>query len=144
MAVNNPAAEPWLAHYAHPCAWDQPFPLLALTDMFAQAAAQHGAQPLVDFLGRQFTYAALHAEAQAFAAGLQALGLVKGDRIGLYLPNVPIYVSAYYGAMLAGLTVVNFSPLYTADELTAQVKDSGTRLLVTIDSAALQIGRAHV
>ena len=137
MAVNNPAAEPWLAHYAHPCAWDQPFPLLALTDMFAQAAAQHGAQPLVDFLGRQFTYAALHAEAQAFAAGLQALGLVKGDRIGLYLPNVPIYVSAYYGAMLAGLTVVNFSPLYTADELTAQVKDSGTRLLVTIDSAAL-------
>ena len=137
MAVNNLASEPWRAHYAHASAWDQSFPPLALTDLFAQAAAQHGAQPLVDFLGRQFTYAALHAEARAFAAGLQSLGLVKGDRIGLYLPNVPIYVSAYYGAMLAGLTVVNFSPLYTADELAAQVLDSGARVLVTIDSAAL-------
>ena len=137
MAENNPTADLWRKHYSHACAWDQPFPPLALTEMFAQAAAQHSAQPLVDFLGRQFSYTALHAEAQAFAAGLQSLGMVKGDRIGLYLPNVPIYVSAYYGAMLAGLIVVNFSPLYTADELGAQVKDSGARLLVTIDSAAL-------
>ena len=137
MAVNNPAAEPWRARYAHGCAWDQSFPPLALTELFAQAAERHGPQPLVDFLGRQFSYTALQAEARAFAAGLQHLGLAKGDRIGLYLPNVPIYVSAYYGAMLAGLVVVNFSPLYTAAELTAQVQDSGTRLLVTIDSAAL-------
>jgi long-chain acyl-CoA synthetase len=137
MAVNNTASEPWLAHYAHPCAWDLEFPPLALTEMFAEAAARHGTRPLVDFLGRQFSYADLHAESRAFAAGLQALGLAKGDRLGLYLPNVPIYVSAYYGAMQAGLTVVNFSPLYTADELAAQVKDSGARMLVTIDSAAL-------
>ena len=137
MVVIDPAADPWRVRYAHACAWDQPFPPLALTDLFAQAAAQHGAQPLVDFLGRRFSYAALHTEAQAFAAGLQNLGLAKGDRIGLYLPNVPIYVSAYYGAMLAGLIVVNFSPLYTAEELAAQVRDSGARLLVTIDSAAL-------
>ena len=137
MIVDNPAGEPWLAHYAHPCDWHRPFAPLSLTDMFAAAAAQHAARPLVDFLGRRFSYAALHAESRAFAAGLQALGMAKGDRIGLYLPNVPIYVSAYYGAMLAGLTVVNFSPLYTPDELAAQVKDSGARLLVTIDSAAL-------
>ena len=137
MAVKDSADEPWLAHYAHPCDWAQPFPPLALTDMFVQAALRHGPKPLVDFLGRRFSYTALYAEARAFAAGLQQLGLVKGDRLGLYLPNVPIYVSAYYGAMLAGLTVVNFSPLYTAEELTAQVADSGTRLLVTIDSAAL-------
>ena len=137
MAVNNPADEPWLARYAHPCDWAQPFPPLALTDMFAQAALRHGPKPLVDFLGRRFSYTALYAESRAFAAGLQGLGLVKGDRLGLYLPNVPIYVSAYYGAMLAGLTVVNFSPLYTVEELIAQVADSGTRLLVTIDSAAL-------
>ena len=137
MTVNNPAAEPWRTHYAHGCAWDQSFAPLALTDLFAQAAARHGPQPLVDFLGREFSYAMLQADARAFAAGLQKLGLVKGDRIGLYLPNVPIYVSAYYGAMLAGLVVVNFSPLYTAAELTAQVQDSGARLLVTIDSAAL-------
>ena len=136
MAVNNPA-ESWLTHYTHPCAWDTEFVPLTLPDMFAAAAAQHGARPLVDFLGRRFSYAQLHAEARSLAAGLQKLGLAKGDRIGLYLPNVPIYVSAYYGAMLGGLTVVNFSPLYTPEELAAQVTDSGARLLVTIDSAAL-------
>ena len=137
MAVNDPAEPAWLAHYAHPCDWHMAFAPLTLPAMFARAAAQHRAKPLVDFLGRRFSYADLYAESRAFAAGLQALGLAKGDRIGLYLPNVPIYVSAYYGAMLAGLTVVNFSPLYTPLELAAQVKDSGARLLVTIDSAAL-------
>ena len=137
MAVNNSAGAPWLAHYAHPCAWDTAFRPLTLPDMFAAAAQANGDKPLVDFLGRQFSYRQLHADARRFAAGLQALGLPKGERIGLYLPNVPIYVSAYYGAMLAGMTVVNFSPLYTLEELSAQVADSGTRLLVTIDSAAL-------
>ena len=137
MTETDPAPTPWQAHYAHPCAWDMDFPPLTLPEMFAQSAARFAERPLVDFMGRAFTYAALHSEARAFAAGLQRLGVTKGDRIGLYLPNVPIYVSAYYGAMLAGATVVNFSPLYTAQELAAQVEDSGTRLLVTIDSVAL-------
>ena len=136
MATNN-STEPWRAHYVHPCAWDQAYAPLSMPALFAQSVAVHGPRPLVDFMGRQFSYAALYAEAQAFAAGLQRLGIAKGDRIGLYLPNVPIYVSAYYGAMIAGATVVNFSPLYTVDELAAQVADSGTRLLVTVDVASL-------
>ena len=131
------AAEIWHAHYAHPGSWDTVFPPLSLPDMFAAAAAQRGAAPLVDFIGRRFSYAQLFAQAQAFAAGLQALGIGKGDRVGLYLPNVPIYISAYYGAAMAGATLVNFSPLYTAHELAAQVEDSGTRLLVTLNSSAL-------
>ncbi len=137
MAVNHLAAEPWRAHYAHPGEWNLPLTPLSLPDMFARAVAAFGDRPLVDFMGRRFSYAQIQAEAQAFAAGLQALGIGKGDRVGLYLPNVPIYLSAYYGAAMAGATLVNFSPLYTAPELTAQVEDSGTRLLVTINSAAL-------
>ncbi len=136
MTVST-ADEPWRNHYGHPCAWDQSFPPLTLPAMFAASAAAHGSRSLVEFMGRSFSYAALLAESRAFAAGLQALGVRKGDRIGLYLPNVPLYVSAYYGALLAGAVVVNFSPLYTAQELQAQVADSGARLLVTIDSAAL-------
>lgn len=131
------AAEPWRSHYVHPNPWDMAFPSLSVPRMFADAAEAHCDRPLVDFMGRRFTYAQLHREAQAFALGLQQLGLVKGDRIGLFLPNVPIYVSAYYGAMLAGATVVNFSPLYTVAELSAQVADSGARLLVTVDSSLL-------
>ncbi|MFM5885110.1 MAG: long-chain-fatty-acid--CoA ligase [Novosphingobium sp.] len=137
MVVNSTVPEPWRGAYAHPCAWDTDFAPLSLPDFFAAAARDHAARPLVEFLGRGFSYAQLYREACAFAAGLQALGIVKGDRVGLFLPNVPIYVSAYYGAMIAGAIAVNFSPLYTATELEAQVADSGTRVLVTIDSAAL-------
>lgn len=137
MAVNKPDPGTWREHYVHPAQWDMTFAPLSLPAFFAAAASAHSAQPLVDFLGRRYTYAQFHAEALAFAAGLQSRGVSKGDRVGLFLPNVPIYVSAYYGAMIAGAVVVNFSPLYTAAELEAQVADSGTRMLVTIDSAAL-------
>lgn len=129
--------EPWRTGYAHPCAWEQDYEPLTLPDLFARAARDHALHPLVEFFGRSWTYAELHAEARRFAAGLQAWGIRPGDRVGLFLPNVPIYVPAYYGAMLAGATVVNFSPLYTVDELEAQVADSGTRLLVTVDLAKL-------
>ena len=135
LAASPP--QPWQAHYAHPTPWDTDFPPLSVPQLFADSAARFGDRPLVDFMGRQFTYRDLYQEALAFAAGLQQLGIAKGDRVGLFLPNVPLYVSAYYGAMIAGATVVNFSPLYTAAELAAQVADSGTRLLVTIDSSAL-------
>ncbi len=136
MDVSRPF-EPWRDHYSHPGAWDQDFPPLSMPDLFAASAARHPARPLADFLGRRFTYQALHAQARGFAAGLQALGISQADRIGLFLPNVPLYIPAYYGAMLAGATVVNFSPLYTAAELEAQVADSGTRLMVTLDVPAL-------
>lgn len=136
MAVSN-LSEPWRRAYAHPGAWDVDFQPLSMPDMFAASARDHGAAPLVEFLGRSFSYAEIQAEARAFAAGLQAIGIAKGDRVGIFLPNVPIYVSAYYGALMAGAVVVNFSPLYTLAELEAQVADSGARVLVTIDAAAL-------
>jgi len=129
--------EPWRTHYAHPTSWEQDFPLQSVPDMFAASARAHGASALVEFFGRTYSYAQMHEEALRFAAGLKARGIRPGDRVGLFLPNVPIYVPAYYGAMMAGATVVNFSPLYTVAELEAQVADSGTRLLVTVDLAKL-------
>ncbi|MBO9498825.1 MAG: long-chain fatty acid--CoA ligase [Novosphingobium sp.] len=140
VSKGEPAAEapsgafhPAPEHYRHPCPWELDLPPLTMPDMLGASVARHPASPLVEFMGRWFSYSAIHAEACAFAAGLQKLGIAKGDRVGLFLPNVPIYVSAYYGAMIAGATVVNFSPLYTVEELRAQVEDSGTRLLVTLD-----------
>jgi long-chain acyl-CoA synthetase len=139
MDVSNapPAPQPWRTRFAHPGVWEQDFPPLALTDMFAQSVAAHDDRPLIEFMGRRTSYSDVMTQARAFAAGLQAMGIGKGDRIGLYLPNVPVYVPAYYGALIAGVTLVNFSPLYTAHELEAQVADSGARLLVTVDLAAL-------
>jgi len=125
------------ANYQHPCAWDMAIESVALPDLFARSTQAAPGAPLAEFLGRIYTYADLHAQARSFAAGLQAAGIARGDRIGLFLPNVPIYISAYYGAMIAGATVVNFSPLYSVDELAQQVEDSGTRLLVTMDAVSL-------
>ncbi len=136
MSVSK-STEPWLNHYGHPIPWETPFPPLSLPAMFAAATCDHGKASLVDFLGRTYSYSALYAQARAFASGLQAMGINQGDRVGLYLPNVPVYIPAYFGAMMMGATVVNFSPLYTAQELEAQVADSGTRLLVTVDLARL-------
>ena len=125
------------ADYHHPCDWNLALPPLSLPQMFADSAARRGAASMVDFMGRSFSYREMADQAARVAAGLQRLGVAKGDRVGLFLPNVPHYIAAYYGALAAGATVVNFSPLYTVDELAAQVEDSGTALLFTLSATAL-------
>jgi long-chain acyl-CoA synthetase len=127
----------WSTDYRHPTAWDQEFAPLSLPDMLAASVARKGDATMLDFLGRQFGYAEVAGGVARVARGLQQRGIGKGSRVGLFLPNVPHYVAAYYGALAAGATVVNFSPLYTVAELEAQVEDSGTEMLVTISAAAL-------
>ncbi|WP_156679160.1 AMP-binding protein [Sphingomonas profundi] len=127
----------WRHAYRHPTGWDRTFPPLSLPAMFEQTAARAGEAPLIDFLGRRYSYAETLDGVRRVACGLAKLGVAKGDRVGLFLPNVPHYVAAYYGALLAGATVVNFSPLYTVDELAHQVADSGTRILFTLSATAL-------
>ena len=96
MSVSNPAA------YNHPTPWDTVFEPATLPDMFVRTARQRGDAPFLHFLGRTYTYKSVLADADVFACRLRALGIKKGDRVGLFLPNVPIYASAYYGAMMAG------------------------------------------
>ncbi|MEE4338746.1 long-chain-fatty-acid--CoA ligase [Erythrobacter sp.] len=126
MNVNNAA-------YHHPTPWETRFEAMSLPAMLERTAGRDPGAPFLHFLGRTYSYGAILAEAKRFAAGLEAMGIERGDRVGLFLPNVPIYASAYYGAMMAGAIVVNFSPLYTVEELAWQVDDSGTRALVTLD-----------
>jgi long-chain acyl-CoA synthetase len=132
-----PSPHDWSHDYRHPTAWDQPFAPLSLPDMLAASAARKGDAPMLDFMGRHFSYAEVADGVARVARGLQQRGIGKGSRVGLFLPNVPHYVAAYYGALAAGATVVNFSPLYTVAELEAQVEDSGTDTLVTLSAAAL-------
>jgi long-chain acyl-CoA synthetase len=127
----------WNRNYLHPVKWDQQFPALALHDMFFQSAERMGRAAMADFMGRKYSYAEMAATVRRVARGLQDKGIGKGDQIGLFLPNVPQYIAAYYGALAAGATVVNFSPLYTVDELAHQVADSGTSILITVSAAAL-------
>ena len=131
------SSAPVLDRYAHPVSWETPLPPLSMVTLFEESAAKRGEAPLIDFLGRHYSYAETKNGADRVACGLAAMGYGPGDRIGLFLPNVPHYVAAYYGIQKLGATVVNFSPLYTAQELAAQVEDSGTRLLFTLSASAL-------
>jgi len=133
----NMIEDVWRTRYCHPTQWDQAFAPLTLPDMFLDSAQRHPDAPFLDFLGRRYSYADVAKAVRHAAAGFEALGIKPGDRVGLFLPNVPHYIAAYYGALLAGAIVVNFSPLYTVDELTAQARDSGTKLIVTLSAAAL-------
>lgn len=130
--------------YHHPTPWDTQFQVASLPDLFGRTAEKTPDAAFLHFLGRSYSYRDIQLEAQRFAAGLMARGIEPGDRVGLFLPNVPIYASAYYGAMMAGAVVVNFSPLYTVEELAWQVEDSGTRLLVTLDVPELYTNAASV
>ncbi len=129
--------EAWRNAYRHPGPWDMRFPPLSLVDLFEESARRCGDRPLIDFMGRHYSYAETLDGANRVACGLRKLGYGAGDRIGLFLPNVPHYVAAYYGILKLGATVVNFSPLYTVEELAHQVEDSGTRVLFTLSASAL-------
>src|SRR4029079_505060 len=86
--------------------------------------------------GKTITYAQDRERARAFAAYLQQAGLQRGDRIALMMPNVLQYPIAIYGALLAGLTIVNTNPLYTPRELEHQLKDSGAKAIVILENFA--------
>jgi long-chain acyl-CoA synthetase len=129
--------EIWRTAYQHPIPWEQDFPPLSLSSMFEATARRVPNAWLIDFMGRKYSYAETLHGVDRVACGLAAMGVTKGDRVGLFLPNVPHYVAAYYGALKCGATVVNFSPLYTVEELEAQVEDSGTRILFTLSAKAL-------
>ena len=102
-------------------------------DLLERAARLHPERPAIDFLGRRWTYAELAASVARVAAGLQARGIGKGDRVGLCLPNTPFFVVAYYAVLRIGAIVVNYNPLYVERELAHQIEDSGTRLMFVID-----------
>jgi long-chain acyl-CoA synthetase len=110
---------------------------LVLSSFLAAAIARHGARPAMLYEGRRWTYAALGRQVRAAAAGLRALGVAPGGRVGLCLPNTPYSVVLFYAVLEAGAVVVNYNPLYTAPELRKQLMDSETDTLIVPDLAAI-------
>lgn len=123
---------PWLAHYPDGIDWHTSIPPKPLTTLLDEAAARWPGRRAVDFLGRYTGFAELKAQADKAAKGLQALGVGKGTRVGLFLPNCPQYLICYYGILKAGGTVVNFNPLAASEEIESQIKDAGCRVMVTL------------
>jgi len=136
MDAGIAAGRPWLDNYPAGVDWHAPIPAAPLHTLLVQAGERFGARPAFDFLGRRTTWAEAAGAASRIAAGLQRLGLKRGDRIGLLLPNCPAYPLLFFGALQAGLTVVNFNPLYTNRELEHQARDAGISLIATLDLQA--------
>ncbi|MET0986249.1 MAG: AMP-binding protein [Steroidobacteraceae bacterium] len=128
----------WLRSYPHGVPADvNPDEYASLVDMLDRSCERYANDAAFTSLGRTITYAEYRQLALDFAAWLQqSAGLRKGDRIALMMPNVLQYPIALYGALLAGLTVVNTNPLYTARELEHQLKDSGARAIVIVENFA--------
>ncbi|GAB5603866.1 long-chain fatty acid--CoA ligase [Thermus sp. FJN-A] len=127
---------PWLRFYDEGIPQELVYPQVPLYRLLEEAAARFPENVALDFLGglgKQITYAQLLTTARRVAANLQVLGLRKGDRVALMLPNVPQYVIAYYGTLMAGGVVVNLNPLYTARELKELLQDARPRFLVMLD-----------
>jgi long-chain acyl-CoA synthetase len=127
----------WVDHYPRGVDWHMPIPKRTVPELLEHAAKQFPGNPAISFLGRTTTYSMLAAEVDRVAAGLQSIGVKRGTKVGLLLPNTPTFIVYYFAILKAGGTVVNFNPLYTLEELTFQVKDSETEIMVTHDLTLL-------
>ena len=108
----------------------------SLVALMEEAFAKHADKVAYSFMGKELTFAQVDAQSKLFAAYLQSLGLQRGDRVALMMPNIPQYPVAVAGVLRAGYVLVNVNPLYTARELEHQLKDSGAKAIVIIENFA--------
>jgi long-chain acyl-CoA synthetase len=127
----------WLKRYPRGVDWNMPLQVAPLYCLLDDAVARYGSLPCSVFLGKTLTYEDIGRLVDAAAAGLQRLGVKKGTKVGLFLPNTPTFIVYFYAVLKAGGTVVNYNPLYTVSELAGQVKDSDTELMITLDLKVL-------
>ncbi len=108
----------------------------SLVGLFEQACATYADKVAYISMGQEMTYRELDEETRAFAGWLQSLGLRKGDRVALMMPNLLQYPVALFGTLRAGCVVVNCNPLYTPRELEHQLKDAGAVAIVIVENFA--------
>ena len=124
---------PWVKFYERDVPENLTYPDLTLGNVLGQTASKYPDNTALVFYGRKISYAELDALANRFAHALTGLGVKKGDRVALMLPNIPQMVIAYYGTLRLGAIAVATNPLYKAHELEVQLKDSGAETLVAVD-----------
>ncbi|MGX5663472.1 long-chain-fatty-acid--CoA ligase [Diaphorobacter nitroreducens] len=128
---------PWLGAYPQGVPADiDPMQYTSLVELMEQAFRDYADRTAYSFMGKETSYRETDALSRQFAAYLQSLGLVRGDRVALMMPNVPQYPIAVAAVLRAGFVVVNVNPLYTPRELEHQLKDSGAKAIVIIENFA--------
>jgi long-chain acyl-CoA synthetase len=123
----------WLAHYPEGVDWHADIPVGTVQGMLERSVARFPEHICLDFKGRLYTYREIGEKVRRFARGLQEMGVKKGGHVGLFMPNCPQFVISYFAILTAGGTVVNYNPLYSANELAHQIEDSRTEIMVTLN-----------
>jgi long-chain acyl-CoA synthetase len=127
---------PWYSQFDY---WVRPnlnYPCRPLTDILRIAASDVPDKPATTFLGATLTFAQIKERSDKFATALARMGIGKGDRVGVMLPNCPQYVIAVFGILRTGAIVVNVNPLYTSREIAVVANDSAMRMLIVLDLLA--------
>lgn len=127
---------PWARSYAPGVPLDIDVPEESLADLIETSARRFGSRIALDFFGATTTYAELGTEIAKAAEGLRRLGVEKGDRVALVLPNCPQHVVAFYAVLRLGGIVVEHNPLYTAEEMSFQFADHRPRAAIVWDKIA--------
>lgn len=134
------ANRPWLSHYPHEVPPTYDYPDQNLAEFLVRTAERSPNQTALEFMGARMSYGTLLDSSYRYANAMISLGLRKGDRVAVMLPNCPQAVIAYYGTLLAGGIVVMTNPLYMPRELEHQLLDAGARFIVALD---LLVGRVR-
>ncbi|MFP3881862.1 MAG: long-chain-fatty-acid--CoA ligase [Actinomycetota bacterium] len=121
----------------------EPYPERSLYTILEDAATGFPDRPAIAFLGNHLSYAELHDEVKRMAASLAALGVGRGDRVGLILPNCPQFVIGYYAALRLGAIAVGNNPLYTQRELSHQLADAGCKVVIVLDQLYPTLGASR-
>lgn len=133
----------WLEHYQSGVPHSiEPLPIHTLNDLLIHSHQRHAQNTAFKHLGYDLSYDDILQLATQFAAYLQHCGLKKGDRIAIMLPNTLQYPVVLFGSFLAGLVVVNTNPLYTAPEVTHQLRDAGAKAIVVLENFAHTLEKA--
>lgn len=133
----------WLKHYQQGVPAEiNPDEYSSLVSMFEESCARYADKPAYVNMGQQLSYEELGVKSRCFAAYLQSLGLNRGARVALMMPNCLQFPVALFGILQAGYVAVNTNPMYTADELVHQMNDSGAEVLIVLANFAHTVERS--
>jgi long-chain acyl-CoA synthetase len=126
--------KPWFRLWPKDVPKNLEYPKVPLHAILEKTAKEHPEKTAIAYFEREITYAELDSLSNQFADALAALGVKKGDRVAVFLPNIPQFVIAYFGALKAGAVSTTISPLHKAREVEYQLTDSEAEAIVALDS----------
>ncbi len=118
-------------------------PKITVYSILEDVAKKYPDRIAIDFFSKKVSYSELKKDVDMVASSLKSMGLARGDRVSLMLPNIPHYVIFFYAVLKLGGTVVQTNPLYTTHELESQLSDSGSRIVVTLDDFINKVTPLH-